>query len=679
MRIKQIFSLCLLFVLSSAFLFCLIIGSESITLSSQAGTTTSVTQQNDEAVAKSSTGTSYSSIKRRSPGEPLVSDTATDSSTETSIPPATDSTANDTQSDIDTDSAEVTTDVVHPVPAADPVAEDPSTTPSSTADTGNSPQTDAGNPSATTSASTNEAGTKSDTDADKATDSSETAPSKSTSTQTTSVATEKETPSGITPEQLSLSSQISGPITEDKKLCLTLAQKVKSFTIKMEGETNRNLAIFEPQEQTYCANLLLDDFPDGSYKLTVEIKQDVQLKEVSVFNTLPVEVNRAESQVAEDQKMSELENKCSQAGAASSEECKVFYLAKYAERIVCQGLSSTACSDSIKAIYIGEIVESAKEYDSINAQKEGIFYKSMTVGKLESLVNQSNGEKILSLNIPLKEKETQIKIAQSYESITLDKVTGLTQAAPIVVMLDSDGDGVSDDIESRIGTKVNNKDTDGDGYKDGEELRNGYNPLGDGKKDMGLSPIERAIILDQALEHPTTSGVESANITFADAKTVYANNGTENGYTFNGKADANTVVTLYIYSDIPIVATVITDEYGNWEYHFIKTLESGNHEAYAVINDETGKVITKSAPLSFLVQEAKAAAPVETTNEQPAPEVADNSTNYYLYAAAGLALLGFIVLIVALLKSRNKNKKDKNEETPVEHHKENTPPIEKRD
>ncbi len=42
---------------------------------------------------------------------------------------------------------------------------------------------------------------------------------------------------------------------------------------------------------------------------------------------------------------------------------------------------------------------------------------------------------------------------------------------------DSDGDGLSDVEEERLGTNPKNKDTDGDGYPDGLEVRTGHNPL----------------------------------------------------------------------------------------------------------------------------------------------------------------------------------------------------------
>lgn len=48
---------------------------------------------------------------------------------------------------------------------------------------------------------------------------------------------------------------------------------------------------------------------------------------------------------------------------------------------------------------------------------------------------------------------------------------------------DTDGDTLTNAEEALYGTDPQKDDTDGDGYKDGDEVRNGYNPLGSGKLD----------------------------------------------------------------------------------------------------------------------------------------------------------------------------------------------------
>lgn len=49
-----------------------------------------------------------------------------------------------------------------------------------------------------------------------------------------------------------------------------------------------------------------------------------------------------------------------------------------------------------------------------------------------------------------------------------------------ISMTDSDNDRLEDSLESMIGTDPSKADSDGDGYKDGDEIDNGYNPLGPG-------------------------------------------------------------------------------------------------------------------------------------------------------------------------------------------------------
>jgi hypothetical protein len=46
---------------------------------------------------------------------------------------------------------------------------------------------------------------------------------------------------------------------------------------------------------------------------------------------------------------------------------------------------------------------------------------------------------------------------------------------------DIDGDGLTDDFEAAIGTKVDSADSDGDSFSDKLEIDSGYNPLGKGK------------------------------------------------------------------------------------------------------------------------------------------------------------------------------------------------------
>jgi hypothetical protein len=470
-------------------------------------------------------------------------------------------------------------------------------------------------------------------------------------TTTAQASTETPAAAELTPAMLDVCSQLSNPLSEDRKICPPVPQdkSLEKITAKMEGPVTRNLPVFQPTPASYCTNLLIDDFTDGSYKFTLE----ATYRGKTVYNTCRIEINKAQSQAAAAQQASEMENRCSQAGAAGSEECKEYYLDKYSEKIDCRNLDSTACGTTIKETYLPTIVAAEKKYESINANAPQLLDQTLTAGQLENIVNENgNGEK-LDLTIALKEKETEVKVIKSYGAIILDKDNGLVQTAPIVLAIDSDKDGIPDDVERRLGTKPNASDSDGDGYKDGEEVLNGYDPLGEGKKDLSLSPIEKALVTSQPLEQPKASGEESSSLSINEVKTVYAQDGRQEGFIITGKAVAGSSLALYIYSDVPLVTTVTADEFGNWEYHFDKPLEDGNHEVYVTINDDTGKVVKKSSPLGFLVQEAQAAAEAAA----PSPTAAsDRMIDYYLWIAVALIVLGSLVFVVAILKSRGKNK-----------------------
>ncbi len=68
---------------------------------------------------------------------------------------------------------------------------------------------------------------------------------------------------------------------------------------------------------------------------------------------------------------------------------------------------------------------------------------------------------------------------------------GAVHAAEIV---DSDHDGLSDELEPKLGTDLANPDTDGDGYQDGLEVKNGFSPL-KGQRDRS---VPRSVAVDIA-------------------------------------------------------------------------------------------------------------------------------------------------------------------------------------
>lgn len=68
---------------------------------------------------------------------------------------------------------------------------------------------------------------------------------------------------------------------------------------------------------------------------------------------------------------------------------------------------------------------------------------------------------------------------------------------------DQDEDGLTDDMEKAIGTNSALYDTDGDTFSDGEEIQNGYDPLGTGiaKGDISFAKKQKGKIFLQVESH----------------------------------------------------------------------------------------------------------------------------------------------------------------------------------
>ena len=72
-------------------------------------------------------------------------------------------------------------------------------------------------------------------------------------------------------------------------------------------------------------------------------------------------------------------------------------------------------------------------------------------------------------------------------------------AAEIAEIIDTDKDGLSDELEFQLNTNINNIDTDGDMYPDGIEVFNGFNPLiGDRNKE-----VKRTVEVNLDTQHMT--------------------------------------------------------------------------------------------------------------------------------------------------------------------------------
>lgn len=343
---------------------------------------------------------------------------------------------------------------------------------------------------------------------------------------------------------------------------------------------------------------------------------------------------------------------CEKAGIEDENECEKFISNKYAEKIKCEGLEQWQCKNTIEERHIGNIVATQSKFEEIREKTADLIGKTIN---LEDLKIETAGERGIS---PLKEK-IGLKIVAAREKLVLDEEENLIQTSPVALMMDSDEDELPDDTEKRIGTDPFSKDTDGDGYSDSEEIRSGHNPSGEGKLEKEISSIDEAILQNKIIEHPKTEGEETESFTVENINNIKNDqDGISEGYLLNGKAEPNSVATIYIYSDLPVVMTVDVDQYGNWLYKLDQSLVEGEHEIYVAVNDNTGKVVKKSKPLNFFVKEASAISVKDFISEASASseEPGESETSIYNYLLIAIAMAFFgALLFLAVIISRKKN------------------------
>lgn len=204
---------------------------------------------------------------------------------------------------------------------------------------------------------------------------------------------------------------------------------------------------------------------------------------------------------------------------------------------------------------------------------------------------------------------------------------------------DDDGDGLSNYDENNIyGTDPQVASTAGSGRTDGQKIALGFNPLVSEDVAMDFeSPKETGNIVADLYE---IASVATTSVITEDGREVDA-------LTLSGQALPNSFVSVYVFST-PIVAVVKTDDQGNWSYTVKEELEDGRHEVYTASVNNTGKIIARSAPTSF-VKRADAVEILRANDDSGqvnVPAVAESPDadleNRYI-------LIGFAALVSVLL------------------------------
>jgi len=353
-----------------------------------------------------------------------------------------------------------------------------------------------------------------------------------------------------------------------------------------------------------------------------------------------------------------LDVECSLAGKTDAEACQDHILETYAIDVSCDGLDDVTCNRALRERHLNDLISGQKSIEAIEAVISPYLKQSVTLKPVPEDETEVRLENFVPIVI---DKDVTITLLPSVSQVLLNEQDEIVQTASAIIIFDSDGDGVPNEIERRLGTNPFSADSDNDGIDDGDELRRNLNPSGSGELPFSLAPSEQALINQETIEQPKVSGKISRLLLVEKVEDIIFD---EQGITvqkFSGSAFPNSLVTLYIYSDLPLVVTVNVDKFGNWEYTLRQSLLDGKHEVYVTVNDNTGKIIAKSNPLSFLIDEAKAVSPEEFIAAQRSARSSGISQQILIYLLLVLIFtIGGIALFVYFIKFRKSSFKNEN-------------------
>ena len=312
---------------------------------------------------------------------------------------------------------------------------------------------------------------------------------------------------------------------------------------------------------------------------------------------------------------------CLSLGLTNQDQCRDYFLSNYGKPLKCETLSDENC-----AKLIDDVILSALE-KSIDEEKKN---ELIQVSGSKAVINVVNNSPVISIseleekkeikmeNLPISVKEDESISVKLIPIETNESQKGLS---PVAISISSEGNDLPDDVIARIGQDF---------------------------KIETLSGVDRAIVEGKPLEQPKFNSFKGESLIVESVETEE-----KGSLVIRGKSNPGEIITLFIYSSIPIVVTVQADQDGNWIYTLDKSMVDGTHEVYAVLHNDEGRIIEASTPKIFFVAETQAVSMEEMLLSGNISEVKDDPENMMtLYLWGGISIIIILIALLLIAKRR---------------------------
>ncbi|PWB38370.1 MAG: hypothetical protein C3F02_04325 [Parcubacteria group bacterium] len=391
---------------------------------------------------------------------------------------------------------------------------------------------------------------------------------------------------------------------------------------------------------TTCAQMgITKEQSCQSWKAMLEDSVDSRCRQQNIFTGVACEdyLNRT---------IVDLE--CQAQGLVDRERCKDYLMEKYGGQVGCRLPNQSSCNGILREQYLNRLVLNQKDAVLVKEAIGSLLGQTLNLAQIQ---NQLTAKGAVNLQWSLRPDGSERVLLAPAQSITiLEQSDQLTVNGEVILITDSDGDGLPDDLERYYGTDPNKADSDNDSYSDSTEIKNLFNPLGEGSLSKENTPLDQTLFYSHLLEQPQVF----SNKQSSDIKVSAIDNIAPGIIKLSGQAPVNSWVNIYFYSSMPLLVTTPADASGQWQYTLNQALADGNHRLYVANIDNGGNIVRQSAPLSLLIKDKQAVSPAEYFDIGETKKAANDSLLIY-YIVGGIVLLALLLIPTIFFLRRKQN------------------------